>query len=934
MLKRGRALLKRWDVRHPRLCLCAAYTALFALLMGIWVGIFAANGRSFIWYGDTLKQHYPALVYYGRWLRGAARCLLHGQAIPTWDMNIGYGADVVTTLSYYVLGDPLNLLAALVPSSRTELLLEALIVLRGWLAGLAFTAYSLHHRHSRFGTLLGALAYVFCGWFLQTALTEPIFLVPMYCFPLMLLGADYLFEGRRPTLYIAAVALTALSNFLFFYMAALLLAGYAVAKYFHLYGLHRLRTLPPLAGKFLGCSLVGISISAVTLVPTALALFSGARMNVERTTTRYPFAHLWQVLANLTTTAQYDAYSTYCGVTAAAVLGVLVLFACRGRDTILKAAWLVCLALMCLPAAGRLLNGFSYAQNRWVWAFILLESFILARVAPRLTTLSTAERLRLFALLAGYLVLALWYREARSEWAVLGCLLLALLACFAVQAGSARPRLTRAVLLVGCCLGIVLNIGYTYGVDESEALAEYYAPGGAWEVSVQANPAGMLKHLEDDSLWRYDTALDVKTNTAMLMQLPGVSYFFSLNNGYLSQWMGEMGYCAPTDYDYTGLQNRSLLQTLVGVKYFLNTTGSNGALPAGYDGEPTLAMEVSGLSVGAYANEAALPIGFTADAVLSRAGYDALSPVQRQDVLLSAVLVEEGEDTGLPLAELGSRVVIPAVAVTLNGAEEVAPGTYYAPQDGATITLTVDEPMPDAENYLVVQGMTYTASNPYEALPAEELTAMDAYDRSRLKKQYAHFWYKESVYLRLISDIGEGRIDYAMPNNQYYCGRHDFAYNFGCSEQGMTTLTIVLPFAGTYHFDRLDIEYQPVDDTAERAALLAEESLQNAVLGTNSLSGDITVDTDKLLVVQLPYSTGWSAAVDGQPAELLRADTAFLGLMLTPGAHHIELTYRTPGLRAGACLSLAGLAAFLLLTLRGKKRNSAKNTVQNAPKQL
>jgi len=123
--------------RQGRGALVLAYTALFALLMGIWAAIFALNGQSFIQYGDTLKQHYPFLVYYGRWLRQAARCVLTGAAVPTWDFSIGYGADIITTLSYYGLGDPLDLLAAFVPGRWTEQLLEGLIVLRLYLAGLA-----------------------------------------------------------------------------------------------------------------------------------------------------------------------------------------------------------------------------------------------------------------------------------------------------------------------------------------------------------------------------------------------------------------------------------------------------------------------------------------------------------------------------------------------------------------------------------------------------------------------------------------------------------------------------------------------------------------------------------------------------------------------------------------------------------------------------
>lgn len=69
--------------RHPAAALWLAFTALFALLAGVWIAIFAANGKSFLWYADTIKQHYPALVYYGRWLREAARCLISGSAIPT-----------------------------------------------------------------------------------------------------------------------------------------------------------------------------------------------------------------------------------------------------------------------------------------------------------------------------------------------------------------------------------------------------------------------------------------------------------------------------------------------------------------------------------------------------------------------------------------------------------------------------------------------------------------------------------------------------------------------------------------------------------------------------------------------------------------------------------------------------------------------------------
>ena len=221
--------------------------------------------------------------------------------------------------------------------------------------------------------------------------------------------------------------------------------------------------------------------------------------------------------------------------------------------------------------------------------------------------------------------------------------------------------------------------------------------------------------------------------------------------------------------------------------------------------------------------------------------------------------------------------------------------------------------------------MDYTATNPLDAMSEEGLAALSPADRLSLTKQYSNFWCKERVYLRLISDIGEGRINYAMRNNQFYCGRHDFAYCFGYTETGMTTLTVVLPYAGYYTFDRIDVECQTFDTVSDRAAVLSEESMENTVLSTNALAGTITVNEPKVLVIQIPYSTGWSATVDGQPAELLRANTAFLGLELDAGEHTIELHYETPGLKVGIVLSCVGVVAFLGIVVWNRRRRIPAN---------
>jgi hypothetical protein len=59
-----------------------------------------------------------------------------------------------------------------------------------------------------------------------------------------------------------------------------------------------------------------------------------------------------------------------------------------------------------------------------------------------------------------------------------------------------------------------------------------------------------------------------------------------------------------------------------------------------------------------------------------------------------------------------------------------------------------------------------------------------------------------------------------------------------------------------------------------------------------------------VLVVADAFYSGWSATVDGHPAEILPANGALRAVAVDAGAHTVELRYRTPGLVAGAMLSL------------------------------
>ena len=124
--------------------------AFFAVALALYLKFFA-NGKSLVWSHDGVPQHLNSLAYYGKYLRKVLHTLFieYKLSLPLWDMHIGYGSDILTTLHYYVIGDPLTLLSVFVPASKTEALYAFLIFLRIYLAGIAFSRYSFYHKNSK-----------------------------------------------------------------------------------------------------------------------------------------------------------------------------------------------------------------------------------------------------------------------------------------------------------------------------------------------------------------------------------------------------------------------------------------------------------------------------------------------------------------------------------------------------------------------------------------------------------------------------------------------------------------------------------------------------------------------------------------------------------------------------------------------------------------
>lgn len=68
------------------------------------------------------------------------------------------------------------------------------------------------------------------------------------------------------------------------------------------------------------------------------------------------------------------------------------------------------------------------------------------------------------------------------------------------------------------------------------------------------------------------------------------------------------------------------------------------------------------------------------------------------------------------------------------------------------------------------------------------------------------------------------------------------------------------------------------------------------------------------------WAPGWSAAVDGRPERILLADGLFRAVPVDPGARRVVFRYRTPGLRAGALVSLVSWSVLAVALVAMRRR--------------
>ncbi len=859
------------------------YTAGFLAAALLLLLIFAKEHASFTKMVDGVAQHYAVLM----WIRNTLRQFLHGNfALPMVDFSVGQGFDVIGTLNYYGVGDPVNLLTVFFADNHLDQMYMFLILFRMYLSGLAFSYYcSTAGIQRKASVLCGSWLYVFCSFALMGGMKHPLFLNGMLYLPLLLSGTEKVLQKKSIRFLSVSVALAFMSNYYFMYMNTILCGIYLCVRLFGHYREYGIRKILLLILKMAAAWIWGICLGAVIILPSVYAFLHNARVDtaVEEAQNFYSIAHYRKMILGFFQTLPMTNGWTVHGTATGGLTGVLMLFSSRKRsreNSQLKIGFAVLLLLLCIPFGGKMMNGFAYVTNRWSYGMAFLCALMAAQAVADLKEQNTKIFL-ILGVAAGILAAALSASNGKAMRYAIAALAVTVLA-FALGAILERKQRKR---LAGCLVSFVVFAGVccnliTFFTPVGYSYAARFTKRGVSE-SVLLNRA--VKNVQnaklaEDGFYRVELPSSLY-NCSLAANINTTEFYYSvipksMKDLYVS--LGMAKYERPNVMH--GLENRQILKNMLCVRY---------------------QSDKKGITV----NEDALPVGYTYDKIMHKEDYDSLTPLERQAALLEyAVLDDDAEKILEKQGKTFERGKRPSDGAVIGGNLKITGADRASWKDGKLkgkkqgrmkLKFQTEE---KSETYLVLKGLS---------------------SRSKVRKKQI---------LSVKSKKARFEIPMCAVSNEKEMNRDFIAVNLGVTHMG--TCSLCFHKSHTYKLNDMEIRGISESFIKEQTKERREESMTEVKQSTNRISGKISVSEDKILQLAVPYSEGWHIYIDGKEAKTFTSSVAYTGVLIEKGEHTVEMHYISPWIILGTVLSVAAWIWMALSFAVKKRRISADKRIK------
>ena len=383
----------------------------------------------------------------------------------------------------------------------------------------------------------------------------------------------------------------------------------------------------------------------------------------------------------------------------------------------------------------------------------------------------------------------------------------------------------------------------------------------------------------------------VEMNFSLLYNYPDTNTFHNLLDRDMHDLLGRCG--ISNDYgsltSFSGFDKNPALYSLFGIR----TVGSGAEQPPAYSfglHETDCREQEKGAPLRVYQYDYALPLGVTYDSYMTDAEYDAARCAVLPFMMLESAVTERGDRTG------NGNAFDPEAYVC-----DITHGKTFVKQNSV--------------------GMEVYS---HEITLNQDVSGCFLYlDVSDVSCRYPDFFAGKT--LKIYADDEAAGL-FTMWNNEgswpWLRKTDRYAFYLGYQEPGHAVRTLSFEFSAEY--GDMKLYAIPASVLTDAYAARTAETLQNAAFGTNTLEGDITVSSEKLLSVSLLHNDGWRVFVDGKEQPLEKVNRIFLGVMLDEGTHHVRFVYRTPWLTAGLLCSGAGILLWIALCFLYRRKKQVQ----------
>lgn len=786
-----------------------------------------------------------------------------GKLFPEFAANLGGGQNIYH-FAYYGLYSPLILPSYLLPFVKMSDYIMA-VSITGLTASVLLFYYWLKSRKTDAGTaFILSLMFLLAGPMIGQYSGQIMFVnyMPFLC--LALIGVDRYFEQEKSGLFTVSVFLMIMTSFYFSIGGMLSLVLYGLHRYFEQREGNRVAVRSFLRDGlcFVRSMILAVLMSGFFLVPTALAL-TGGRSKEQNTS----FASFFipQI------TVERFAYSIY-GIGLTTLVITVLLTGLLYRKVYEKVLTYGCVIVLVIPVFAYLLNGGLYIRDKVFIPFLPLLCYLIGIYLEK----CRKRELSFIAGIVPYIITTIFVYIARNQfvskgigksiWKVLLAESILFLICYVLYCAMKRyHKETKEILMLALpsviCLAVTMNTFYQMKPDRYVNRKLYR------DVTGEQNRQAVKEALKDDGYYRTEQMGSDDENAADLNRIWDVEqnitsiYSSAYNPDYQTFRQKTFGLEEPfRNGMMQSVSKNPVFQRMMGVRYIV----SDSDVP-GY----TLVKKCG--TTGIYQNKDAAPVMYATDRVMTEEEYKKLAfPYNQTAFLEYAVVGEHTESSDQNIMTAYEPVSLKMANNRTTGGAEQKTIQQEGQKQILFFRFRVDNAHPNKDVAVWINGIR------------NKLSAKD------------HVYYNENK-----------TFTYAVPLKD---GEDNISVTFG---KGKYRLRHVQAYLGSL---------------PERSELLYQSEIQVDKKQTedNVIQGTICVKKDGWFITSIPYDKHFKIYIDGKETEIQKVNTAFLGCKIESGNHELKIIHHAPGTTTGKVLSLIGIAGFLLVLVREKRKQ--KNT--------